>query len=324
MHMPPSVLIIGAGMAGITSARVLDAAGFEVLLMDKGRAIGGRMATRRIGEATFDHGAQHISVRTAAFGKKMEALVRQGTADVWYRSESVTHPERGIENRYAGIGGMRRIPEALAEGLPVTTGIRVDRIRIDADGVAAIVGSAPVATADAVIITPPLPQALELLAASSIAIDRESGPLVCPEYDATLAVMAVLDASPMLVDGHRAFDCGPIGWMADNQQKGVSVVPAMTIHSSPEFARAHLGSNPDRWMSELLAAARPFHEGTVVHAVAHRWRFAQPQTTRDVGAVAVVAAVPVVLAGEVFSGARVEGAHTSGKVAAQLIMDRLG
>ena len=322
--MPPSVLIIGAGMAGITSGRSLAAAGFAVRLIDKGRAIGGRMATRRIGEATFDHGAQHISVRTAGFAREMNALVRHGTADVWYRSESVTHPERGIENRYAGIGGMRRIPEALAEGLPVTTGIRVDRIRIDADGVAAIVGSAPVATADAVIITPPLPQALELLAASSIAIDRESGPLVCPEYDATLAVMAVLDASPMLVDGHRAFDCGPIGWMADNQQKGVSVVPAMTIHSSPEFARAHLGSNPDRWMSELLAAARPFHEGTVVHAVAHRWRFAQPQTTLDVGALAVGASVPLVLAGEAFAGARVEGAHISGAVAAQLILDRLG
>lgn len=322
--MPPSVLIIGAGMAGITSGRALDAAGLEALLIDKGRAVGGRMATRRVGEATFDHGAQHISVRTSGFAQEMEALIRQGTADVWYRSQSVAHPERGIENRYAGIGGMRRIPEALAAALPVTTGIRVDRLGIDAQGVAAMVGRAPVAAADAVILTPPLPQALELLEASNITVAGETGSVVCPEYDATIAVMAVLDAPAMLVDGHRAFGSGPIGWMADNQQKGVSGVPAMTIHSSPEFARTHLEASPDLWMAQLLAAARPFHEGTVVHAVAHRWRFAQPQTTVDVGAVAIAAPVPVVLAGEVFAGARVEGAHTSGKVAAQLILDRLG
>jgi predicted NAD/FAD-dependent oxidoreductase len=254
----------------------------------------------------------------------MEALVRQGTAGVWYRSESVTHPERGIENRYAGVGGMRRIPESLADGLVVLTGSRVDRLRVDADGVAAIVGGAPVATADAAILTPPLPQARELLAASNIPVSCEVDALVRPEYDATLAVMAELDDTPGLVDGHRAFGSGPIGWMADNQQKGVSAVPALTIHSSPEFAEKNLESDPDRWTAELLLAARPFHEGTVVNAVAHRWRFAQPQTTGDVGAVAIAAPAPVVLAGEVFAGARVEGAYTSGKVAAQLMLDRVG
>jgi len=254
----------------------------------------------------------------------VEALVRQGTADVWYRSESVTHPERGMEDRYAGIGGMRRIPEALSDGLHVTTGIRVNRLSIDTDGVAAIAGNEPVATADAVILTPPLPQTLELLAASNVRGGSEVDSLAAVEYDAVLAVMASLDAPPMMVDGHRAFGTGPIGWIADNQQKGVSAVPALTIHSSPEFARMHVDSDPDRWMSELLVAARPFHQSTVVHAVAHRWRFAQPQATMDVGAVAIDAPAPVVLAGEAFAGARVEGAHTSGKAAARLIMDRVG
>jgi hypothetical protein len=282
------------------------------------------MATRRIGAATFDHGAQHISVRTAAFGSEMEALVRQGTAGVWYRSKSITHPERGIENRYAGVGGMRRIPESLADGLVVLTGSRVDRLRVDADGVAAIVGGAPVATADAAILTPPLPQARELLAASNIPVSREVEALVRPEYDATLAVMAELDEAPGLVDGHHAFGSGPLGWMADNQQKGVSAVPALTIHSSPEFAERNLESDPDRWTAELLVAARPFHEGTVVNAVAHRWRFAQPQTTVDIGAMAIPAPAPIVLAGEVFAGARVEGAYTSGRAAAQLMLDRVG
>lgn len=322
--MPPSVLIVGAGMAGLTAARMLGRAGLDVQLIDKGRAVGGRMATRRVGEAVFDHGAQHISVRTSAFDLEIEDLVERGTASVWFRSESITHPERGIENRYAGVGGMRRIPESLAEGLAVTTGVRVDRLGVGANGVTAIAGNATVAMADAAVLTPPLPQTLELLAASNVIGGSEVASLVGLEYDATLAVMAVLDAPAELADGHRAFDGGPIAWMADNQEKGVSTVPALTIHSSPEFARTHLEMEPGRWKTALLAAARPYHQGTVVHSVAHRWRFSQPQSTLSVGAVAIDAPAPTILAGEVFAGARVEGAHTSGRVAAQVVLDRVG
>ena len=59
------VLVIGAGMSGIACARALQAEGVPVRLIDKGRGIGGRMATRRTAVAgktiTFDHGAQSVS-----------------------------------------------------------------------------------------------------------------------------------------------------------------------------------------------------------------------------------------------------------------------
>ena len=41
------VVIIGAGISGIACARALHAAGLPVRLIDKGRGIGGHMATRR-------------------------------------------------------------------------------------------------------------------------------------------------------------------------------------------------------------------------------------------------------------------------------------
>ena len=53
------VAVVGAGMAGIACAERLAGAA-EVVLFDKGRAAGGRMATRRMetaaGTASFDHG----------------------------------------------------------------------------------------------------------------------------------------------------------------------------------------------------------------------------------------------------------------------------
>lgn len=61
------VLVIGAGMAGLTAAMALRRAGRSVHVLDKGRGVGGRMASRRIGDATFDHGAQFITARDPRF-----------------------------------------------------------------------------------------------------------------------------------------------------------------------------------------------------------------------------------------------------------------
>jgi len=321
--MRPSVLIIGAGMSGLSAGRALAVEDIDVTLVDKGRAVGGRMATRRIGAATFDHGAQHVSARTDVFAREIHDLVERGTAGVWLRTQSVTHPERGVEDRYVGVGGMRRIPEALAEGLRVVTGAVVDRLEINGSGVTAFAGGAAVASADAAVLTPPAPQILDLLRRSGVPLGTIGAELANVAYNATLAVMAVLDAPAELPDGHRAFAEGPVAWIADNQQKGVSAVPALTLHSSAAFAAKYLESESSRWAGQLLAAARPHYAGNVIEVRPHRWRYAEPRSTREDGAWLLQAPAPVVLAGELFSGARVEGAYTSGQTAAGLVYGRL-
>jgi ribulose 1,5-bisphosphate synthetase/thiazole synthase len=44
------VVVVGAGIAGLTAARALASAGSEVLVLDKGRGPGGRASTRCAGE----------------------------------------------------------------------------------------------------------------------------------------------------------------------------------------------------------------------------------------------------------------------------------
>ena len=56
--------MVGAGMAGLTAAHRLSGV-TEVVILDKGRGVGGRLATRRIGDATIDHGAQFITTHTS-------------------------------------------------------------------------------------------------------------------------------------------------------------------------------------------------------------------------------------------------------------------
>jgi renalase len=50
------IAIIGAGIAGLTCAQQLQQAGKQVVLIDKSRGLGGRLATRRLAGTHADHG----------------------------------------------------------------------------------------------------------------------------------------------------------------------------------------------------------------------------------------------------------------------------
>jgi len=63
----PHIAIIGVGMAGVTCARTLRQAGYNVTLFEKSRGLGGRMSTRASAFGGFDHGAQYFTVRDPRF-----------------------------------------------------------------------------------------------------------------------------------------------------------------------------------------------------------------------------------------------------------------
>jgi predicted NAD/FAD-dependent oxidoreductase len=70
--------IVGAGLAGLIAGRAIAEAGHDVVLWDKGRSPGGRLATRRIGDARLDHGAQFFTVRTDEFARHVAAWEADG------------------------------------------------------------------------------------------------------------------------------------------------------------------------------------------------------------------------------------------------------
>ena len=109
------VAIVGAGLAGLMAGGTLAEAGHEVVLLDKGRSPGGRLATRRIGAATLDHGAQFFTVRSEAFAARVDRWEADGLVRVWCRGFEVDdgHP------RYAVRGGMNALAKHLATGLDV-------------------------------------------------------------------------------------------------------------------------------------------------------------------------------------------------------------
>lgn len=67
------IVVIGAGLAGLTAARILNDRGHDVVVVDKGGKPGGRMSTRRTEHGCFDHGAQYFTCRDERFHRQVLA-----------------------------------------------------------------------------------------------------------------------------------------------------------------------------------------------------------------------------------------------------------
>jgi hypothetical protein len=71
--MMVDVVVIGAGIAGLSCASSLQAQGYSVVVVEKSRGLGGRVATRRIDDMPFDYGARYVD----ATGHRTRALLNE-------------------------------------------------------------------------------------------------------------------------------------------------------------------------------------------------------------------------------------------------------
>ncbi len=307
-------------MAGLAAARDLANHGWQVLVIDKGSRPGGRMATRPLGEAEFDYGAQYFTVRDPVFAAAVDQWSRQGLVRVWSYGfgESAGHP------RYAVSGGMNRLPHALAHGLEVRTRVRAGSCTWTGDRWQVVAGTGEVWEARRLLLTAPVPQSLALLEAGAVPLPSAwRSRLQAIAYDPCLALLARL-AEPSRIPPPGGLPLtGPVlAWIADNAQKGLgSGGFGVTLHAQPAFSASHWDDPPEGVAQQMLEEAAPY-VGRVAEWKLHRWRFAQPRTLYPERCAGSEAPGPLVLAGDAFAGPRVEGAWLSGIAAAAWLRQR--
>ncbi len=311
------VAIVGAGLAGLMAARALTARGHEVVLFDKGRSPGGRLATRRIDGARLDHGAQFFTVRSDAFAAHAQQWITDGLAFEWCRGFDASgdgYP------RYAVHGGMNALAKHLAVGLRVqcealvfslhhhTEGQRWE-VRLD-DGTSQ--------RADALVVTCPLPQTFSLLVSAGVTMPEA---LWRTDYDRTLSLLAVLDG-PGAVPPPGGLQTAPqCTFVADNRAKGISDVPAITVHADPEWSRAHWDDDHADTLAALTELAGPYlGDASVVASQLKRWRFATPKKIWPDACWRADDVEALVVAGDAFAGPKMEGAALSGLAAAEALL----
>ena len=329
-----SCIVVGGGMAGLVAATVLQRAGSRVTVLDKGRGIGGRLATRRVpndrfGEGVFDYGAQFFTVRDQRFQTWVGRWLEVGAAAEWspgFPTENGMFHGKG-EPRYRGVHGIRGIAKHLAQDLDVHTSTRVVEISWDGDGWSARTEAGSHFRGDCLVLTPPVPQSLDLIHGSAGTLPPEvEDRLRVVAFEPCLAILALLRGPSRIPEPGGMWLAGdPIAWMADNQQKGISPRGVgVTIHAGARFSQTHWETDDDLVAGQLLTAARRWLGSEVAEYQVHRWRYSKPSTFYGESCLFLDEPGPWVLAGDGLVAGRIEGAFLSGLSAAEAILTWLG
>ena len=331
------VLVIGAGIAGLTAARILDRAGHAVRVADKARVPGGRVATRQVVNPdadrpehvslTFDHGAQYFTIRDPKFAAEVETWHQAGVVQLWpgklasFDSEGRDSVE-DEHGRWVGVPGMSAIGRHLARSLEVRCGVRVDRLSrnpVGARWTAQTSGDA-LSGFDAVVLAMPAPAAEPLLGSSPTLMAAAGRVMMHPCWT---ALVAFDDRVKAPFDG--AFvGSSPLGWIARNRSKPRrALAETWVLQASATWSAAHLEDDRNAVGAFLLNAFADLVRAPLprpVHLSAHRWRHACADAGLSTGALSDHQQ-RVVVCGDWCLGNRVEAAFLSGAAAASEISE---
>jgi renalase len=330
-----TVLVVGAGIAGLTAARWLQEQGHAVTVAEKGRAPGGRVSTRRVlnGDAdraelasmAFDHGAQYFTVRDARFGLEVERWHKARVVQLWHGKLAAfdsegREPVEDDHARWVGVPGMSAIARHLARGLDVQCGTQITVLEPDGDTPrwrASTAAGQALGPFDAVIVTTPAPQALPLVSASALLTQAIGGVRMHPCWAALVTFQ-----EPVSTPFDAAYvTSSPLGWIArDRSKPRRGLAETWVLHGSAAWSAAHVDDAADTVGPFLLNAFADLVRARLplpAHLGAHRWRFACADPPLAVGALADPDC-RLYVGGDWCAGNRVEGAFLSGLAAARL------
>ncbi|MFG6147201.1 NAD(P)/FAD-dependent oxidoreductase [Halobacillus sp. B23F22_1] len=263
------ITIIGAGLTGLTAARKLQSAGENVLIVDKGRSVGGRLATRRVAEGKADHGAQFFTVRTSELQQEVEQWLKNGWIKHWF---GVDYP------RYTAIDGMNGLAKHLADGLYVRTHTTVEKWREDDGGFTITAEDSSTWRSKKIIITAPVPQAGALLQKSGLgteALERITFQPTC------VGIFHFEKPTTLPASGHidNQLPAG-VERIVDHFKKGISKDVVVSVYMTADWSTEHYGdSDVLERMKERTGGYLSFDE--TVSEQLKRWRYAQAAATHS-------------------------------------------
>jgi renalase len=326
---PFSIAVIGGGMSGLICARKLTEHQCAVTVFDKGRAPGGRMATRHIDGYQFDHGAQYFSVRDPRFQRDVDTwqlagLVAEWNGRVCALEHGIVSASDKVSKRYVGVPGMSAIAQHLAMRCNLLSGICVAPIQREGQQWRLTTHTGEnLGSYDVVVAAVPAPQAVELLGEATSWTPRVASVQMSGCWAVMLGFSQPLE---LQFDGAFVHD-SVLSWVArDSSKPGRSKLDCWVLHGAPGWSDAHRDDDPEQVIEHLLDA---FYQATAhsaarspVFARAHRWRYALPTAPLPESCL-FDPMLRIGMCGDWCAGPRVEGAWLSGEALAEQILSSL-
>lgn len=286
-HRPTRVGVVGGGISGIACASALHASGIDVVVFDRGKRLGGRMASRRIRDSglaydgrVVDLGASYFTASDPRFVDVVRGWTGRGLAREWTDKFAVLDPGSDPvvkvgPMRFGAAGGLRSLVEDLAADLPNVlfpqevssverspTGVLIDDVEVDI-----------------AVLAMPDAQLRDLLAATDPAL----GALTTPTWDPVLALVAAYETRTWGdLDGAFVNQSAVLSFIADDGRRRGDDAPVLVAHSGSVLAARFL-DDPARAIPLMLAELRSVM-GLQVDpewVEIKRWSLARPRKMLD-------------------------------------------
>jgi renalase len=340
------VVVIGAGMAGLSCAQQLRQAGYSVAVIEKSRGAGGRVATRRVHDTRADHGARYLEPQGDAVRALIEILVDRDILKLWtdtvweFRQEEMFSRPSSC---YVAPAGMNAIGKYLAQDLEIWFGRRVQAIsttdnqmwHLSLEVTDDNLETPQELIAKAIVVAIPAPQALMFLNAEMGFLPDFLDKLRSVEYDPCITVMAGYPATKqqnLSLNSQWKTVAFPnhseLAWIGlDSSKRLESPQPVFVIHSSADFAEKYFEA------TDLPSVGQQLLDRASEHLIpwlkqpewlqVHRWRYAFCRNPLPMSCLPAEGALPLVCAGDLCGEGQIEGALRSGLAAANWVNSQL-
>ncbi len=350
------VAIIGAGIAGLTCAQALKQAGQTIVILDKSRGVGGRVATRRIQTTHADHGACYLSpAQDSNLQELIQQMLAQGVLQVWTDTVHEFSPDYGLQPaptrqpRYIAPAGMSAIAKFLTPNLDLRLNHLVTSPTLHADHWECAIAQEPSIFAKAIVLAIPAPQAAALMSSSAALRTADYREL---EYQEFMGQLASVDFFPSLsvMAGYSrdraaawqqdypqiraiTFPNDPVvSWLGfDSSKHAPSMLstpedtePVFVLQSSAAFATLHLDTADlqpaaAQMLAQVAQRFAPWLE-TPTWMQIHRWRYAFARSPLSTAYLAAPTSLPLICGGDWCGGRKIEDAYRSGRAIAEHLL----
>jgi predicted NAD/FAD-dependent oxidoreductase len=260
---PWDVVVVGAGVCGLTLARLLDESGRRVLVLDKGRGPGGRVSSKTLEGSLLDTSTNHV---VSDDREVMDLLSRFAGA----RWEGKPHHNRYL---WEFSETARGVMQAFAGTIPIQHTFVSHLVQERTDRIGLIRhGFGEPLWAKGVVLTAPVPQSQAIIAHSDFVLDYA---LDAVDYTKRQVLLAVFDG-----DGHMPDSA----WSTD-MIESVRFRPRpdglLGVEAFASEAWSEATWDQDATISQgrlLLEMGSLFDSARVWGSAVMRWRYSTPRT----------------------------------------------
>ncbi|AFY72623.1 putative NAD/FAD-dependent oxidoreductase [Synechococcus sp. PCC 7502] len=331
------VVVIGAGLAGLSCGKELRQAGLNIKIVEKAAGVGGRLATRRLQGTWADHGAQYVSVHNEVFGRFIHSLEQQGIVKEWTRSITQLSPDGSqfsssgwLYPRYTSPFGMTAIAKHLATDQDILLKTRIVEVKVQDQQWYLTTETGEQIFASAIVSTIPAPQFLGLFQSVLGANSQLLKTVQSVKFHPNITVMAGYAKTQAIPEQWRAFRCVDdfiLSWISYDSSKHPDQVtqPVFVFQSTSQFARHSLEETDlEKVGKAILLKAGEYLDSWLSQPEwwqLQRWRYALVEEALEVDCLTTKMPLPLVCAGDWCAGKNLEGAYCSGIAASSTVRD---